>query len=185
MTIRRYKRNALAWTVLLLGFICCLAYPFVTSSPFVAHAQNANMNHADRAAQAQQQFIGGPYTLQATEIDGENAHLQLLPNALYPTLSFSSATIYGLNLSHPETSTTSLVITSPGPATSTGVAIKTSTFQDLKTALGRISPADLLILTLGGTVPHLVLKNVGMKIDVSLTAQYISLPSAQIQVASY
>jgi hypothetical protein len=148
----------------------------------MAHAQNTSISHTNKAAQPQQEFIGGPYRLQATEIDGENAHLQTLPNVLYPTLSFSSATIYGLNLSHPETSATSLVITSPGPATSTGVAIKTSTFQDLKTGLGRISPIDLATLLLGGTVKHLVLKNVDMNIDVSLTAQYLSLPNAQIQV---
>jgi hypothetical protein len=174
MPVRSSIKIACACIVLILSITLYLNYP----STGYAQSSNTAVHHYST-----QLFIGGPYTLQAAEIDGENAHLQLLPDLLYPILTFSSATIYEMNLSHPLTSATSVVITSPGPVSSIQVAIKTSTWQDLKVSLGNISPVDLLTLTTGGTVKHLVLTNVNMNIDVYLTAQNLSIPGCQIQVA--
>lgn len=117
-------------------------------------------------------FLNGGYTLTATEIIGQNAHLMVLPNVLEPVLTFSSSTINGLSIRLPLTANTQVTITAQGTVTATGVSIRTSTLSDLKTSLqGSVNPVDLPILLFGGTIKTLVMKNVNLKINRFLQAK--------------
>jgi hypothetical protein len=101
------------------------------------------------------------FTLAATSIVGTNAHLDLLPDLLYPVLSFSAVTIEGMTLTH-----LSLRLSATGTITGSSVSIKTSVFQDLVTALSSFTnKADLLVLVAGGTVGTLTMKNVSLQVD--------------------
>src|SRR5436853_3482639 len=66
------------------------------------------------AARTSLVFIKGGYTLTATEIIGQNAHLMVLPNLLEPVLTFSSSTITGLTISLPMTANTKATIFAQG-----------------------------------------------------------------------
>ncbi|GHO83970.1 hypothetical protein [Dictyobacter formicarum] len=112
----------------------------------------------------------GNYTLEATEIIGTNAHLNLLSDPLYPTLTFSAATMDGFSLSHPFYST-ALLLSSTGTVTATGVAIKTGLFKDVDTGLKSfVNKTDLLVLAAGGTVSRLEMRNVTLTVDHSINA---------------
>lgn len=112
------------------------------------------------------------FTLTATEIIGTNAHLELLPDPLHPVLTFTAVSISGMKLVH-----LGLTITASGTVTGSGVAIRTSIFQDLITALGSFTnKADLITLVLGGTVPTLVMNNVSLQVDRSITMNSTNLP---------
>jgi hypothetical protein len=125
------------------------------------------------------------FTLTATSIVGQDARLMLLSNPLEPTLVFSSSTISGLSISHPLTANTTLVISATGPVTATGVSIKTSVLNELKTSLSSsVNPADLLILLAGGTVHTLVMKNVNLKIDRFIQSQTQDLAGFHLTVVS-
>jgi len=120
--------------------------------------------------------------LQAAEIDGTNAHLSILPNPIYPTLSFTANTIYGMRLSQSLSSLT-LTMSATGVAVGEGVTIKTSVLSDLTTALGSfVDKADLLTLIAGGTVKHLVMKNVTLNIDKDLTLNSLDAPGLQLSI---
>jgi hypothetical protein len=120
----------------------------------------------------------GSFTLTATKIVGTNAHLDLLPDLLYPVLTFSSVTIEGLKITH-----LSLTLSAAGTVTGTGAAIKTSLFQELVSALGSFAnPADLITLTLGGTVPTLVMNNVSLQVDRYMDLQSGTLPALSVQL---
>lgn len=111
------------------------------------------------------------FTLTATQIVGTDAHLSFLPDPSHPVLTFSSVTITGLKITH-----LSFTISATGTATGTGVSIKTSLFQELMSALGSFTnPADLLILTAGGTVHTLTMKNVSLQIDRYIDAQSFTI----------
>ncbi len=122
-------------------------------------------------------------TLRATEIDGTNAHLSILPDPLYPTLKFTTNIIYGMRLSKSLNNLT-LTMSATGVAIGNGVTIKTSVFSDLVTALGSFTnKADLLILIAGGTVKHLVMKNVTLKIDRYLDLNSLDAPGLQLSIS--
>jgi hypothetical protein len=105
--------------------------------------------------------------MKATRIVATNAHLSLLPDPLHPVLTFTSATITGLTITH-----YSVTLSATGIATGTGISIKTSLFQDILTALGSFTDkADLLILATGGTVHTLTMTNVSLQIDRYVDAQ--------------
>lgn len=107
------------------------------------------------------------FTMKATRIVATNAHLSLLPDPLHPVLTFTSATITGLAITH-----YSFTLNATGLATGTGISIKTSLFQDILTALGSFTDkADLLILATGGTVQTLTMTNVSLQIDRYIDAQ--------------
>ncbi|BCL83246.1 hypothetical protein ccbrp13_57110 [Ktedonobacteria bacterium brp13] len=126
----------------------------------------------------------GNYTLEATEIIGTNAHLNYLPDPLYPTLTFTAATMNGFSLSHPFYST-ALLLSSNGTVTATGVAIKTSVLQDVSTALKSfVNKADLLVLATGGTVKQLVMKNVTLTVDHSLNTDTFAATSFHLAITS-
>jgi hypothetical protein len=119
--------------------------------------------------------------LRASEIIGTNAHLSLLPDPLHPVLTFSSTTMSGLQISRDLGSVT-ITITASGTAVATGVSIKTSILQDIVTGLSSFAnKADLLILAAGGTVPRLVMTNVVLYIDRSLSSA--SLQAGGLQVS--
>jgi hypothetical protein len=126
----------------------------------------------------------GNYTLEATEIIGTNAHLNVLPDPLYPTLTFTAATMNGFSLSHPFYST-ALLLSSNGTVTATGVAIKTSLFKDVNTALKSfVNKADLLVLAAGGTVKQLVMKNVTLTVDSSLNTDTFAATSFHLAITT-
>jgi hypothetical protein len=121
--------------------------------------------------------------LQATEIDGIDAHLSLLPNPIYPTLNFTSNIIYGMRLSQ-SLSNLTLTLSASGVAVGNGVTIKTSVLSDLTTALGSFTDkADLLTLIAGGTVKHLVMKNVTLKIDRYLLLNSLDAQGLQLSLS--
>lgn len=104
--------------------------------------------------------VNGAFTLTATLIVANNAHLDTA-DFLHPVLTFSSTSIQGLKI-------TSLAITlsATGTVTGSGVAIKTSVFRDLVTALSSFTnKADLLLLLAGVTVKTLTMKNVRLQVD--------------------
>lgn len=143
------------------------------------HANSAVATHAISGSNE------NVYTLTATSIIGQDARLMLLPSPLEPTLTFSSSTISGLSISHPMTGNTTLVISASGTVTATGVIIKTSVLNDLKTSLSSsVNPADLLILLAGGTVHTLVMKNVNLKIDSYIQSQTQDLAGFHLAVVS-
>ncbi len=164
-----------------LLLLACLLYPLSFLTPSHTNVSQSTATHAQRTLN-NALFIDGPYTLTATEIDGTNAHLEILPDPLSPVLSFTSTTIYGLRLTHALTATSTLTISSGGAATADGVSIETSILNDLKVALGNISAADLATLLVGGTVKQLTLQNVNMEIDNYMDAQSLNLPNASISV---
>jgi hypothetical protein len=150
----------------------------------INHNAEKNMSTAT-SLQNMFDFTQAGYTLKATEIDGVNAHLEELPDPLEPVLVFSSSTIYGLTLSHSVNSTTELTLSSSGVVTATGVAIKTSVFNDLKTSLSSsVNPIDLLVLLAGGTVSNLVMTHVNLQVDTYIQSQSQFLPGFQLEITS-
>lgn len=114
--------------------------------------------------------LKGAFTLTATEIVGTNAHLDLA-DVLHPVLSFSAVSIEGLKVTHQ-----ALTLSATGNVSGSGVAIKTSAFQDLVTALGSFTDkADLLLLLAGVTVKRLTMKNVSLQVDRSIQMQSLTL----------
>ena len=86
-------------------------------------------------------------------------------------LSFASVSIDGMQLTH-----LSVTLRATGVVTGSGVAIKTSVFKDLVTALGSFTnKADLLLLLAGLTVKTLTMKHVTLQID-----RYISMQSLTV-----
>jgi hypothetical protein len=153
----------------------------------VASNNKNQFHHANSvvAAKTISRSSNNVFTLTATSIIGQNARLKLLPSPLEPTLTFESSTISGLSITHPMTGNTTLVISASGPVTATGVVIKTSVLNDLKTSLSSsTNPADLLILLAGGTVHTLVMKNVNLKVDSFIQSQTQDLAGFQLTVVS-
>jgi len=175
----------IALLVELLNIIPARAAPENTASRAVSKVNQATDSQTVASSSTTHYFIKGVYTLQAVEIDGTDAHLKILPNLLEPILVFSAVSMQGMRLSHPITVNLSVVITASGNVTGSGVAIKTSVFSDLKTALGSFTnPADLLVLLAGGTVHHIVMKNVNLKVDQFIQTNSILLPGMHLAVTS-
>jgi hypothetical protein len=152
------------------------------SNPIFSRAQSDQASQIKRAGRAGVFAAQGVYTLRATEIIGTNAHLKLLPNLLHPSLTFTATTIYGFSLSHAFYGET-LVISSGGVVTSGGTTIKTSVLSDIVTGLQSFAnKADLLILAAGGTVRTLIMKNVTLTVDESLSLVSIDIPDFQLVV---
>ena len=189
MHIKRYMSSAPIIVILLLvlisgnlmmGGMHNLTHQIIGNNKNQLHRANSAV-----AAKATSRSNTGVFTLTATSIIGQDARLMLLPSPLEPTLVFSSSTISGLSISHPLTSNTTLVISATGTVTATGVAIKTSVVNDLKTSLSSsVNPADLLILLAGGTVHTLVMKNVNLKIDRFIQSQTQDLAGFHLAVVS-
>jgi len=164
-------------------------------NPIVVYAQPSKAQHALSAFATSGTTVrytansttggfaaSGNYTLEATEIIGTNAHLNYLPDPLYPTLTFTAATMNGFSLSHPFYST-ALLLSSNGTVTATGVAIQTSLFKDVSTALKSfVNKADLLVLAAGGTVKQLVMKNVTLTVDHSLNTDTFAATSFHLAI---
>lgn len=112
------------------------------------------------------------FTMSAVQIVGTNARLNLASDPRHPILTFASVTIQGLRITH-----LSFVLSASGTATGSGVAIKTSVFQELVSALVSFTnKADLLILLAGGTVHTLTMRHVSLQID-----RYIDMQALTIQ----
>jgi len=175
----------IALLVELLNIIPARAAPKNAASRAAAKVDQTIDRRSEASSSTTHYFIKGVYTLQAVEIDGTDAHLKILPNLLEPILVFSAVSMQGMRLSHPITANLSVVITASGNVTGSGVAIKTSVFSDLKTALGSFTnPADLLVLLAGGTVHHIVMKNVNLKVDQFIQTSSILLPGMHLAVTS-
>src|SRR5258708_6281248 len=126
----------------------------------------------------------GDYILKATEIIGTDAHMNKFPDPSHPTLTFTATTITGFSLSHSFYGMT-LVLTSDGMVTATGVAIKTGLFKDISTGLQSFAnKADLVVLAVGGTVKRLVMKNVTLKVDRFIDADTFVITSFHLVLAT-
>lgn len=170
--------------VKLVGFcVVSLCLMLVMFYPTITHAQMTSQTHRTLTLKASD-FLTGPFFLMATEIDGTNAHLNT-SDLGHPILTMDSATIFGLKITHPITSNLTMVITSgsTAPATSTGVAIKTS-LQDFLAGSppSSISPIVLTELVLGQTVSSITITNENLTIDTYLNSDTISIPDAQITI---
>ncbi|GCE20122.1 hypothetical protein [Dictyobacter kobayashii] len=154
--------------LLVINPVVAYAQPLKAQNALSAFATSGTKVHYTANSATHGFEAAGNYTLEASEIIGTNAHLNLLSDPLYPTLTFTAATMSGFSLSHPFYST-ALLLSSNGTVTATGVAIKTSLFKDVGTALKSFAnKADLLVLATGGTVGQLVMKNVNLTVDHSL-----------------
>lgn len=149
--------------------------------PTITHAQMTSQARRTVTLKASD-FLTGPFFLTATEIDGTNVHLDV-SDLGHPILTMESSTIFGLKITHPITSNLTMVITSgsTAPATSTGVAIKTS-LADLLAGSTTISPVILSELVAGVTVASLTIPNENLTIDTYLNSTTISIPDAQITI---
>ncbi|HEU5231155.1 MAG TPA: hypothetical protein VFU49_25260 [Ktedonobacteraceae bacterium] len=188
MRIVKISLAALLVTALLielLNIAPVAAAPKKVTSQATSHISESSGRQTAVGSSTTHNFVSGPFTLQAVEIDGTDAHLKTLPNLLEPILVFSAVTMRGMRLSHAITTNLSLVLSASGNVTGSGVAIQTSVFSDLKTALGSFTDqADLLVLLAGGTVHHIVMKNVNLKVDRSIQASSIFLPGMHLAVTS-
>jgi hypothetical protein len=128
-------------------------------------------------------LASGDYTLKAVEIVGSNAHLSLRGDPFHPVLTFTAISISGFRLSHAVLGGAVLTISATGLVTGTGVALKTSIFSDLGTAIGSFTnKLDVITLILGGTVRNLVMKNVNLKVDRYMSATTITFNGLQLSV---
>ncbi len=189
MHIKRYASSAPIVIILLLvlasGGLMIGGIRFFTHQTTEKYKHQLHHKISKVAAKTITRSNENVYTLTATSIVGQDARLMLLPSPLEPTLTFSSSTISGLSISHPMTGNTTLVISASGTVTATGVEIKTSVLNDLKTSLSSsVNPADLLILLAGGTVHTLVMKNVNLKIDRFIQSQTQDLAGFHLAVVS-
>lgn len=116
-----------------------------------------------------------PFILKAARIRAQNARLNVLSN----TLSFTSATLEGMSITRTANGQT-LSITSSGQVTAGYTDIKTSVFNDLRTIGSFENPQDLWTLALGGTVQDLVLTNVTLNIDDSMSSSSLNIPDMQL-----
>jgi hypothetical protein len=124
----------------------------------------------------------GSFIVQATRIVATNAHLQLFPDPLHPTLFLQTATIDGLKLTR-QVGNAMITLSATGTANGTGVAIKTSIFRDIQTALASFAnKADLLVLASGGTVKTLVMTNVTLYVDRSMTSNSLSVGGLMVMI---
>ncbi|MBX6353811.1 MAG: hypothetical protein IRZ10_10810 [Thermoflavifilum sp.] len=114
-------------------------------------------------------------SLKAARIRAQNARLNVLSN----TLSFTSATLEGMSITRTANGQT-LSITSSGQVTAGYTDIKTSVFNDLSTIGSFQNPLDLATLTFGGTVQDLVLTNVTLNIDDSMSSSSLNIPDMQL-----
>jgi hypothetical protein len=116
------------------------------------------------------------FTMSATKIVATDAHLSILPDISHPVLTFASATIEGMKVTH-----LSLVFSASGTVYGTGIAIKTSVFQEFVSALISFTDkADLLILLAGGTVHTLTMTNVSLQVDRYVDAQSMTINGLHI-----
>lgn len=116
------------------------------------------------------------FTMSATKIVATDAHLSILPDPLHPVLTFASATIEGMKVTH-----LSLVFSASGTVYGSGIAIKTSVFQAFVSALSSFTnKADLLILLAGGTVHTLTMTNVSLQVDRYVDAQSMTINGLHI-----
>ncbi len=168
-----------------LCFIVCVLVATFSITPTLATTYKASS--ATRNAQKSLHttlLASGDYTLKATEIVGSYAHLSLKGDPLHPVLSFTAVSISGFQLSHAVLGGAVLTISASGLVTGTGVALKTSIFSDLGTALGSFTnKLNLLTLITGGTVRNLVMKNVNLKVDRYMTATTITFNGLQLSVS--
>ena len=114
--------------------------------------------------------MNGSFTLTATEIVGTDAHLDA-SDVQHPILTFSSVTIEGLKLTH-----LAITLSATGLVSGSGVAIKTSVFKDLMTALHSFTnKADLVLLLAGVTVKRLTMRDVTLQVDRYVLMQTLTI----------
>jgi hypothetical protein len=115
-------------------------------------------------------------TFTATTILGRNVRFTSLLSKGPPTLTFDSAVITGLRISHTLHAGGQIVFAASGPVTASGITITTSFFNNLKTALsGSLTLIDILRLLAEQTIPTLNMQHVNLLVDTRLQTQKITL----------
>jgi hypothetical protein len=149
---------------------CKSPTPTETSTPGATGTPGRGPSPTPSTTPPPQFALAGSFTLTASEIVGTDAHLDIT-DVLHPVLTFSAVTIQGMRLTH-----LSLTLSATGTVSGSGVAIKTSVFHDLVTALSSFTDkADLLKLLVGATVKTLVMENVTLQVD-----RYIQMDSLTV-----
>lgn len=182
----RHQRRAVLLSLGALVLLLLLAIAPALIAPLMpppAEARGAAVSLSDVSALLS--GSGGTFTLLSDEIVGANAHLSLGADPTHPVLTFASATMRNLTVSRPLGANTALTITADGSASGTELAIKTSLFSDLTTALGSFTDkADLLTLIAGGTVKQLTMLLVKLRVDGYVSAASMRLPALHLTIAA-
>jgi hypothetical protein len=170
-----FSLSLLMGTMLLINPVAAYAHSSQSQNP---------LNIFSSSGIAGELVASGDYILKATEIIGTDAHMNKFPDPSHPTLTFTATTITGFSLSHSFYGMT-LVLTSDGMVTATGVAIKTGLFKDINTGLQSFAnKADLVVLAVGGTVKRLVMKNVTLMVDRFIDAATFVITSFHLVLAT-
>jgi hypothetical protein len=170
-----FSLSLLVGTMLLINPVAAYAHSSQSQNP---------LNIFSSSGIAGELVASGDYILKATEIIGTDAHMNKFPDPSHPTLTFTATTITGFSLSHSFYGMT-LVLTSDGMVTATGVAIKTGLFKDINTGLQSFAnKADLVVLAVGGTVKRLVMKNVTLMVDRFIDAATFVITSFHLVLAT-
>ena len=147
-----------------------IIHPCKSPTPTPTPSRPGSPTPTAAATKPPQLSLSGSFTLTATEIIGTNAHLDIT-DVLHPVLSFSAVTIEGMKLTH-----LSITLSATGSVSGSGVAIKTSVFKDLVTALSSFTDkADLLKLLVGATVKTLVMNHVTLQVDRYIQMQTLTV----------
>lgn len=150
----------------------CIPIPIIhpCKSPTPTPTPSRSGSPTPTATKPPQLSVSGSFTLTASEIIGTNAHLDIT-DVLHPVLSFSAVTIEGMKLTH-----LSITLSATGSVSGSGVAIKTSVFKDLVTALSSFTDkTDLLKLLVGATVKTLVMNHVTLQVDRYIQMQTLTV----------
>ncbi|WP_304458841.1 hypothetical protein [Alicyclobacillus sendaiensis] len=125
-----------------------------------------------------------PFTLRASEIIAQNAVISILGESM----SFSSASIQGMSITYSAGGHT-FTIAVNGTSSAGATVIKTSLFSTLKDDIGSLfhvqSPSVATVLAdalIQKPIPTLVLTNVNLTIDTSMTSQSIQMPGMSLTV---
>lgn len=125
-----------------------------------------------------------PFTLRASEIIAQNAVISILGESM----SFSSASIQGMTITYSSGGHTYTIAVN-GTSSAGPTVIKTSLFSTLKDDIGSLfhvqSPSVAVVLAdalIQKPISTLVLTNVNLTIDTSMSAQSIQMPSMQMSV---
>ncbi len=170
-----FSLSLLVGTMLLINPVAAYAHSSQSQNP---------LNIFSSSGITGELVASGDYILKATEIIGTDAHMNKFPDPSHPTLTFTATTITGFSLSHSFYGMT-LVLTSDGMVTATGVAIKTGLFKDISTGLQSFAnKADLVVLAVGGTVKRLVMKNVTLMVDRFIDADTFVITSFHLVLAT-
>ncbi len=167
--------------LLTFGILLLISLSLFLAFVPVPSVTRAASEHQVIEKRAQLDGGSGPWIFRATHIDAYSVNLHVLPDLLHPTLTFGSAKMTNVSISHKITNDLSIVLNAPGETTGTKLQIRASVFKDIGTALGSFTnKLDLLVLVFGGTIHHLTMKNVDLEVDRYIKAETLVQPNLKM-----